>query len=239
MNKKVDVIVPGIKQRLYDFGQGASLKKKDRIAVWNKPRRPKWMSVEDYQRYPKTIQIREFKIGGVVYMTTFLDTKIYPKHELRLIYMRRWEIETHLNSIKTTMGMDTLSCKSPDMVRKEIAIHLLAYNIIRNLIAQACLRQKTLPWQVSFKSSIQVLEEFLPRLLCSSGHNRSALYKELMRLITTKKVGNRPGRVEPRLLKQRRQKFPNLKKPRCVEQQKLKNIAQQRSRMIENDMLEA
>ncbi len=233
MNKQVDVLVPGIKQRVYYFGKG-----KDHIAIWKRPRRPKEMSIEHYQRYPKTIQIREFKTEGVVYMTTLLDCKIYPKHELKQLYKRRWEIETHLNNIKTTMGMDSLSCKSPTMVRKEIGIHFLAYNIIRELMTKACIKHHKQPWQVSFKSTIQILEEFLPCLLY--GHKKKrTLYNELLRLITTKTVGKRPGRVEPRLLRQRRQKFPNLKQLRCVERQKLMALAQKRSSEIENDSLEA
>lgn len=233
MNKQVDILVPGIKQRLYSFEKGA-----DRLAVWKKPRRPKEMSVEDYKRYPDTIQIREFKRDGVIYMTTLLESKRYSKHELKKLYERRWDIETNLNSIKTTMGMDTLSCKTPSMVRKEISIHLLAYTIIRELMTQACIHHHQLPWQVSFKTTIQILEEFLPSLLYPHKKNKM-LYNEVLRLITTKKVGNRPGRVEPRLLKQRRQKFPNLKQARCIERQKLITLAQERSRKIESDFLEA
>ena len=237
MKKQVDVIVPGLRQRRYDFGQGLCLKRADRVTRWKKPKRPEWMSIAHYQDYPKTIQIREFKIGGVVYITTFLDSKIYPKKELRMIYIRRWEMETNLNSIKTTMKMDTLSCKTPSMVRKEIGIHLLAYNIIRSLMVKACLRQNALPWHVSFKGTIQLLEAFLPHLLSSSHNPTNTIYNEFFRLIITKKVGNRPGRIEPRLLKQRRQKFPNLKQTRSFEQQKLRVIAHERITNIENDLL--
>jgi hypothetical protein len=230
MHKQVDTLMPGVKQRLYHFDE-----RKDHITVWKKPRKPQGMSLECYQRYPKTLQIREFKIEGKIYMTTLLDHKIYPKRELKQLYKRRWEIETHLNSIKTIMGMDTLSCKTPSMIRKEISIYLLAYNIIRDLMTQACSRHHKLAWQVSFKSTIQILEEFLPYL--SNYKKKVNLYEELLRLIATKTVGNRPGRIEPRLLKQRRQKFPNLKQPRDVEQQKL-ILALNCSRKRENDSLE-
>lgn len=233
MNKHVDILVPGMKQRLYSFKKG-----KDHLAVWKKPRRPKEMSVEEYKRYPNTIQIREFKKGGVVYMTTLLDCKRYSKHELKNLYERRWEIETNLNSIKTTLGMDTLSCKTPSMVRKEIGVYLLGYTIIRELMTQACILHNKLPWQVSFKTTVQILEEFVPCLLYHHKKNKT-IYNEVLRLIAKRKVGNRSGRVEPRLLKQRRQKFPNLKQPRSIERQKLITLAQERSRTIENDFLEA
>lgn len=234
LNKRADVLVPGIKQRLYHFAH----KRKDRITVWNRPRRAKDMSVEDYQRYPKSIQIREFKVGGVIYMTTLLERKTYSKRALWQLYQRRWEIETHLNSIKTTMQMDTLSCKKPAMIRKEIGIHFLAYNIIRELMTQACLHKSRLPSHVSFKGTIQLLKEFLPFLLYSP-QKKNTLYTTLLRLITTKKVGDRTGRVEPRLLKPRRQKFPNLKQTRAAEQQELRLRAQERSNRITIDLLEA
>jgi Transposase DDE domain len=234
MEKKVDILVPGLKQRPYNFK-----KNKDHVALWKKPKRPEWMSLEEYQRYPNAIEIREFKIEGAIYITTLLASKKYPKKELRLLYLRRWNIETHLNSIKTTMKMDSLSCKSPTMIRKEIGMHFLAYNLIRNYIVQACLSHNTLPWHVSFSGTIQLLEHFLPLFAGGSALIKNKLYLEFMKLIITKKIGKRPGRVEPRLLKQRRQKFPNLKKTRHEERQRLIDIAMARARMAEDDNLGA
>ena len=234
MNAQVDVLVPGIKQRRYAFHKG-----KDHVTVWMKPKRPQWMSIDDYKRYPKSISIREFKTNGVVYMSTLLQTKTYPKHELKQLYKRRWDIEIHLNSLKTTMGMDTLSCKTPSMIRKEISIHLLAYNIIRHLMKQASIQHRKCPWQLSFKTAIQLFQEFFSSLFSTRKHKQA--HHKMLRLIATKTVGNRPGRVEPRLLKQRRQKFPNLKMPRCIEQQNLRALAHQRkgSLGLEKYLLEA
>lgn len=101
MKKKVDVIVPGHVQRRSDFRQGKRLGKKDHITTWKKPKRPNWMSKEAYKEYSNEIQIREFKVNGIIYISTFFDASTYPKRELYLVYKRRWEAELHLNSIKT------------------------------------------------------------------------------------------------------------------------------------------
>ena len=89
------------------------------------------MKQEQYDAYPDLMPVREFKVAGNVYVTTFLDAKTYPKQDLAQIYCRRWDIEINLRSIKSIMEMDMLSCKTPSMVLKEIGIHFLAYNGIR------------------------------------------------------------------------------------------------------------
>jgi hypothetical protein len=214
--------------------------RKDHVVAWVKPRRPDWMTQQEYEQYPKQIQIREFKVGGVVYVTTLLDAHTYPKKELALIYRRRWEIETNLNSIKTIMGMDKLSCKSPDMIKKEIGVHFLAYNIIRHIMVNACIEHNMLPNKVSFKGTIQLLNEFMPYLLtCSSKKKWWLFYNELLRLIVTKRVGDRPGRCEPRAVKTRQKTFPVLKKTRKIEQVKLQKKLNKIIKMIENEALAA
>ena len=117
--------------------------------------------------------------------------------------------------------MDMLSCKTPDMVKKEIGIHFLAYNFIRVIIAEACKKHDALPWQVSFKGTIQLLSEFMPHFLNSTESMNKILYTELLRLIVKNKVGNRPGRVEPRAVKQRPKPFPRLKRSRTIEKKRL------------------
>lgn len=231
IKKKVDVIFPGHAQRRYDFRQGKRLGKKDHITLWKKPRRPNWMSEETYKEYPNEIQIREFKVNGVVYVSTFLDASTHPKKELHALYKRRWEVELHLNSIKTVMGMNRLTCKTPEMVRKEIGIHFLAYNIIRDLIVDACIDHDALPWQISFKATLQLLNQFTPRFSSLNKKKRADLYIKMLWLIVKNKVGNRPGRVEPRAVRQIPRTFPVLKNTRKVEQQKL--LKQRKTRLDE------
>jgi hypothetical protein len=240
LSKNTDIIVPGHNQRCYDFRKGLRLNKKDHSVAWIKPRRPEWMTQQEYAQYPKQILIREFKVGGVVYITTLLDAQKYHKKELALIYKRRWEMETNLNSIKTIMGMDKLSCKSPDMIKKEIGVHFLAYNIIRHIMVNACIQHDAFPNKVSFKGTIQLLNEFMPYLItCSSKRKWWLFVSELLRLIVTKKVGHRLGRCEPRAVKGRPKTFPVLRKSRKVEQDKLQKKVNKIIKMIENETLAA
>lgn len=233
MEKKVDVIFPGHIQRCYDFNEGAILGEKDHITQWKKPRRPKWMSQEAYKEYPKEIQIREFKVNGIVYVTTFLDASIYPKKELHKLYKRRWEVELHLRSIKSHMGMDRLSSATPGMVRKEIGVHLLAYNIIRELMVDGGIKGGALPTQISFKATLQLLNQFTPYFISSQKDKKETLYSQMLALIGKNKVGKRPGRVEPRAIRKKTQSFPTLKTDRKVEKERL--LAQRNKWLVENE----
>jgi DDE family transposase len=130
--------------------------------VWKKPnQKPEWMTKSEYDLYPAGISVREFKVSGCVYVTTFLDQKKYFKKELAEIYRKRWHIELNLKSVKSIMGMDMLSCKTPEMVRKEIGIHFLAYNFIRLLMAEACIKHDKIPWEVSFKGTDKLLRTLI------------------------------------------------------------------------------
>jgi hypothetical protein len=219
-NIGADGIFRGQSMRRYDFRTGSRLGKKDHVVNWKKPQKPEWMNREEYDLYPEEVSIREFKVNGKVYVTTFLNSKSYHKKELAKIYKRRWEVEISLNSLKTVMNMDMLSCKTPDMVKKEIGIHFLAYNFIRIIMADSCIKGDAKPWQISFKGSIQLINEFMPYFLCSTTRNE-IMYSELLKLIVQNKIGNRPGRVEPRALKQRRKDFPMLNRPRSMEKMRL------------------
>jgi hypothetical protein len=233
MEKQVDFIVPGNASRRYDFRQGRRVGEKDHIILWKKPRKPEGMSKDTYKQYPKDIPIREYKINGVVYIATFLNASAYPKKELHALYKRRWEMEVHLNSIKTTMSMDTLSCKTPEMARKEIGVHLLAYNIIRKLIAAACIQEEAQPWSVSFKATLQLLNQVTPYLAFLSNKKRNHIFFQMLELIVKNKVGNRPDRVEPRARRLRSSPYPMLRNSRKEEQQKL--LMQRQKRMDKND----
>lgn len=220
-NIGADGIFRGQSQRHYDFRAGERLRKNDHLVFWEKPAKPSWMDQSSYDLYPKKLQIREFKSGGNIYVTTFLDDKKYHKKELEKIYKRRWEIELNLRSIKSVMNMDMLVCKTPAMVRKEIGIHFLAYNFIRIIMAEACLKHHKLPWQVSFKGAVQLILSFAPHFLNSTKEKNKILYTQMLSLIVKNKIGNRPGRVEPRMIKLRKKPFPLLKNPRKIEKERL------------------
>lgn len=217
-----DGIFKGHAQRKYDFRQGEKRGKKDHVTYWKKPQKPDWMDKKTYQNYPSTLRIREFKVDGAVYVTTFFNAKQYPKRELAKIYKLRWHIEINLKSIKSTMMMDKLSCKTPEMVRKEIGIHFLAYNIIRILIAEAGQRSGVHPREISCKGAIQLLHSFMPFFMSSTSKENERLYARMLSLMVKNKIGNRPGRFEPRRIKQRGRLFKFLNQPRHIEKIKLK-----------------
>jgi len=221
LRKGADGIFRGQAQRFYDFRKGEVLGKKDHIVEWNKSKKPDWMEDEEYNSYPKKIRVREFKSNGTVYVTTLLNDKKYHKKELAKLYELRWHLEINLKSLKETMGMDMLSCKSPDMVKKEIGIHFLAYNFIRIIIAEACIRHNATPNKVSFKGSVQLLNKLMPIFITSSNKKNKMLYDELLKKIVKNNIGNRPGRVEPRAVKRRPKPFDMLNKPRFIEKAKL------------------
>ena len=119
------------------------------------------------------------------------------------------------------MNMEMLSCKTPEMVRKEIGIHFLAYNFIRIMIAEACSQHDATPNQISFKGTVQLMNNMMPHFLNSNKARNKIMYAELLRKIVKNKVGNRPGRIEPRAVKRRRKPFPALNRPRIFEKEKL------------------
>ena len=222
MARGADGVFPGQAQRKYDFRRGQSLGKNDHVVQWTKPQKPAWMTQEDYDNSPETVTVREFKVNGKVYVTTLLSAKTYHKKELAKLYKLRWQVEINLGSIKTTLSMEHLVCKTPGMVRKELAAHLLAYNVIRIIIAQACYRYGGTPNNISFKATVQLLNQFMPRLMPGlSQQDPAEVYVSFLKMILKNKVGNRPGRYEPRLIKRRKSSFPLMQNSRKIEKEKI------------------
>ncbi len=146
--------------RSSDFRTGKRLGKDDHIEKWPKPDRPDWMSKEEYQTYPDSIQVREvrvrietpgFRTKEVFVVTDLLDATEYSKEDLAILYRRRWEAELNLRSLKTEMQMEHLRCKKPHRVRNEIRAHMIAYNLIRQVMCEAAKKGDVEPWQISFK----------------------------------------------------------------------------------------
>lgn len=220
-SRGADGVFQGQAQRDYDFRRGLSLGKREHIVEWVKPARPQWMDRETYDSLPNKIHVREFKVNGKIYVTTLLDKKKYHKKEIAELYKLRWQVEINLRSIKSVLNMDHLSCKTPDMVRKEMAAHMLGYNIIRIIMAEACSQYQAIPNQVSFKGTLQLINQFMPQILSVKIERRANTYRQLLSMIVSNKVGNRPGRVEPRAVKRRRKPFPALHNKRKSEREKI------------------
>ena len=216
-----DGVFQGHAQRHYDFRRGVSLGKKEHIVEWGKPSRPNWMDQETYDSLPQKITVREFKINGKVYITTILDQKKYKKEEISKLYKLRWQVEINLRSIKSVMNMDHLLCKTPDMIKKEIAAHMLGYNIIRIIMAEASSHHNAIPNNISFKGTVQLLNHFMPLIVDMNTIKKTEAYHNLLSLIVSNKVGNRAGRIEPRAVKRRRKPFPTLNNNRKLEQKKI------------------
>jgi len=201
----------GARKRVTDFRKGKRLGSKDHLIELTKPKKkPSWMEQDQYDSTPETLVIRELCIKGKVLITTLLSPKEASKAELKSLYKKRWQIEVDFRNIKTTMGMETLSCKTPEMSEKEIWIYFLAYNLIRLLMAQSALLADIVPRQLSFKHTLQLWLAWNQQ----GAYNDEANQELLFALISQQKIGNRPGRTEPRAVKRRPKPFPLLMKPR-------------------------
>ena len=206
----VDVLFEQNGARITDFRRGTALGKRDHIVRWPKPRtRPQWMSVQQYEKFAEELSVREVKVDGQVLVTTLLDPRRVGKSELDQLYARRWNVELDLRNIKTTLGMEVLRCLTPAMVEKELWVHLLAYNVIRLLMAQAAQQAQLHPRELSFKHTVQLWTEWTARCV-----DVTADADALFRLIAQQSVGDRPGRIEPRARKRRPKPYPWLKIPR-------------------------
>ena len=135
-----------------------------------------------------------------------------------------WQIELDLRSLKQTLQMDVLRCKTPELVRKEVWAHVLAYNLIRTVMAQAAARHGVAPRTISFTGAMQTLEAFQPLLergAAQDAAGRLRLCHDLLDAIATHRVGDRPDRYEPRLKKRRRNNYDWLTKPRAAMKRKM------------------
>jgi hypothetical protein len=218
----VDVVLQQHGSRHTDFRRGRSLGVRDHVVQCSKPAHvPGWMSRAQYRAVADTLTLREVHVGGRVLVTTLRDARAVPKAELGALYRRRWHVELDLRCIKTTLGMDVLRCQTPAMVEKELWVYLLAYNLIRLLMAQAAAEHGTVPRALSFKHTVQLWNEFSARALRHSDTGSLAL---LIRLIAQQRVGHRPGRIEPRARKRRPKSFQWLKVPRPLARRQIQRF---------------
>ena len=211
----IDILMEqhGSRKRSTDFRCGQKLGERDHIIVVNKPKlRPDWMNEAQYNAAPDSITVREFKAGGKIMVTTMSCHRSYPKDVLKSLYKSRWHVELDIRHIKDTMGMSILSCKTPEMVIKEIWVYLLAYNLIRLMMAQSALLADIEPRTISFKHCLQIWLLYMQHSHCLDDHGLKGLFL----MMAQQRVGNRPGRIEPRVVKRRPKAYPLLMKPRNV-----------------------
>ena len=197
-----------------DFRRGQRLGKHDHVVNWTKPRQaPSWMSEEAYAACPSSLTMREVRCGHRTLVTTMLDPQQVSPRALGELYTQRWQVELDLRAIKTILGMEVLRCQTPEMIEKELWTTLLAYNLIRVLMAEAAGRSSLHPRDISFKHTVQMTLSWLGLRRPS---RKPTDISTLCKMIAQCQVGKRPGRVEPRARKRRPKSFPWLKVPRPV-----------------------
>ena len=219
--------------RKTDFRKGKRLARWDHIVEWVKPKQcPKGLKKELFDQLPQRILLREvrfhipirgFRTESVTLVTTLLDPKEYTGIALAELYRLRWHAEIDLKHLKTTMGMEHLPSKTPEMVRKDFYVHLLAYNLIRTVQLEASRQHQVDPLALSLCATIQHLSSFTCLLAHATDEQRTYEYEQLIYLISTEKLPFRPNRVEPRAVKRRPKAYPRLTKPRKQVRRKLMN----------------
>jgi hypothetical protein len=200
--------------------------KNDKIVEWQKSGAcPKWLDQKSWDAMPESMAVREvvvhiqnpgFRPETIFVSTTLLDHLVYPEGELSQLYQRRWKAELFLRYIKITMGMDILSCKSPEMVEKEMWMYVIAYNLIRAIMVETALTHDMDCERISFKGTVSTLRQWAPAmtLLQLEMEEREALYLKMLYYIAKDKLLQRPGRMEPRARKRRPKNYQLLNKPR-------------------------
>lgn len=218
ISRGVDVLMEGHGARDVDFRRGKRLGKKDHLVQWEKPKaRPCWMTQEEYDAYPELLTVREIHAGTKVLVTTLQSPKDAPCSALKTLYRERWGIELRLRDIKETLKMGVLRCKTPEMVEKEIWVHLLAYNMIRVVMSGSAAHTKTALNHISFKHTVQFF--FCIRLF----ETGTLFMGEMFWLIIAQiRVGYRPGRMEPRCVKRRQKPYQKMTKPRAALQEEIR-----------------
>jgi hypothetical protein len=199
----------------------------DGIVEWKKSGAcPKWLPPKTWEAMPKSIAVREvvvhvripgFRTETIIVSTTLLDHRAYPEAELSQLYRRRWKVELFLRDIKITMGMDILRCQTPPMVKKEMWMHVIAYNLIRAIMVEAALTKEVNPETLSFKGTVSTIRQWAPIMAWPqlALEEREGLYLKMLYYIAKDKFTQRPGRLEPRARKRRPKNYQLLNKPRA------------------------
>ena len=213
-----------------DFRRGRRLGKDDHLITWRRPGRPTWMSEQEYAQIPETLTLREIrfnvKVPGyraetLTIVTTLIDPDEYSAEDIAELYGFRWNVELDICVVKQTLNVDHVRCKTPHMVRRELWVTLLGYNLIRKVIATSAAMHEKQPRQLGFTLACQAI--LASHMLLATGACRAPrqLWIATLERIARNEVANRPGRVEPRVLKRRRHRYPLM----CRSRQELQEEA--------------
>ena len=215
-------------KRKADWRRGRKIAPDQRIVTWCKPQQPSGssLSAEQWAGLPEEINIRLIKVKTrgrdgkakeMILASNLLDAEAYPAEDIAQLYCDRWNIELRLRDLKTTMGMEMLRTKTPEMARKEVAMFVIAYNALRLLMLRASIKYNSELWRISFQGSLQLIQTWSGQFrgLQHKPIVRASLVDRLLCQIAQRIVPSRPGRHEPRALKRRPKPFPLLTKPRA------------------------
>lgn len=215
-----------------DFRRGKKLGIGDHIVRWQRPAScPPSMSRSEFEALPASIEVREvhlliqqpgFRPKEIILVTTLLNPKRYSKAKLAELYQLRWQAtEVNLKHLKTTLKMEMITAKTPEMVQKDIYMHLLAYNLLRTLMWQSAQTTQVAPLRLSLQQTRQQFNHFRPQFAMATDPQWRQFYITLLQVISTLLVPLRPNRVEPRVVKRRPKPFPRMQQPRSVLKAKL------------------
>lgn len=235
----VQVVFRLHQKRHYDFRKGQRLGRGDHVVTWQRPQRPPWMTAEDYAAVPEHLPVRELNVQvttkgcrtrSLVVVTTLLDATQYPHAEISELYSFRWQAELDLRSLKQTLGMDQLRSTTPELMERELWMHVLAYNLVRKVQAQAALWAKAhppkrrrpgaaasapTPRQLSFTGAVEQVLTWWHENTTGTGEAQQERYTALLASVSRRRVGQRPGRYEPRAVKRRPKEYARLTVPRA------------------------
>lgn len=223
IGRGVDVCARLHQCRKSDFRCGKRLGPADRLVTWTRPKRPAWMSPEEYEQIPQTLTLRMIRfdvtepgrrVQTITVVTTLTDPGAYPKEDIADLFGCRWNVELDIRHIKQTLGLDHLRCKSPQMVQRELLVALLAYNLIRKVIATAAATHEKQPRHIGFTLACQTVLSSWMMLATGTCSDPSTMTQAALARIAANRVANRPGRIEPRVLKRRRHRYPLMQRPR-------------------------
>jgi len=221
----VDVVARLHHRRTVDFRKARRLGPHDGLFVWTKgSQQSEILSAAEWALLPAqitvriirfTATIRGFRSRRVTLVTTLLDPNLFPAEDLIALYARRWRLELGLRDLKTTMGMEVLRCKTPDMAEKELLAYLVAHNLIRCVMAEAVARTPVDLERVSFKGSVDALRQYSAAIAQARNRKlRRQLWEDLLGNLVRDLVRKRPQRTEPRAVKRRPKPYPLLNQPR-------------------------
>ena len=216
VERGIDLVTRQHQRRITDFRRGRRLGRRDHLVDWIRPQRPAWMDVETYETMPERLAMRETEIGGRILVTTLADAKTVTAQDIDALYGRRWQVEVDLRSIKAEMGMDILRTQSAPMVDKEIAVYLLAYNLVCALMVRAAVGSGVAARALSFKGTIQLFLAFEQQLRFAGRGSIGTMTAHLLGGISLLRLPVRPGRVEPHAIKRRPKPHMLLTVPRDV-----------------------